>query len=205
MIKTYEKEGVFYAEIEGEIIKQEDALEKLENTAAKKIILKINSCGGDFIFARDFYFALINKNAKKIAEVDAACSSAAVLMAGCDKIKMSPASFVMIHGITMYDGINENNAENIIETINSFNDVIANIYAKQTKEKTDAKQFRAYMEKESVFDFRKMEELGFPVEYMDNLSLFNRNEKFVFNRYTVRNNGIKKKILMKRFLEMVKK
>lgn len=124
----------------------------------------VSSYGGDFFFGRELHDWLANEKALKRCVVQMAASAATIPVMACDEIIMSPASIMMIHGVTM-EGIslNEHNSESIVSQIQQLNDYLANLYASRTNGKTSPDVFRDLMRRESFLSVGRMIELGFPV------------------------------------------
>lgn len=124
----------------------------------------VSSYGGDFFFGRELHDWLSQQKALKRCVVQIAASAATIPVMACDEIIMSPASIMMIHGVTM-DGVsvNEHNGESIVSQIQQLNDYLASLYSSRTNGKTSTDEFRDLMRRESFLTAGRMIDLGFPV------------------------------------------
>ncbi len=89
---TGEKEDGMYSSLE-EFLNDVKSLETKKN-----ILIRINSCGGDFNAGVTIHNRLKDLQAHKVGIIDGLCASAATLIAcACDELKVFPSSRFMVH------------------------------------------------------------------------------------------------------------
>lgn len=121
---------------------------RLQSAQGQDVTVNINSFGGDMFQGLAIYNLLRDYPGKVTVKVLGLAASAAsiIAMAG-DDIKMSPASFLMIHNCWLYAAGNRHDFLDLAEQIQMFDDAMAKIYMAQTG--LDEARIKAMMDAET--------------------------------------------------------
>lgn len=143
-------------------------LEDLKQLDGKsKIIVRINSVGGDVFAAHAIYTQLKTRTATKEVIVDGLAASAAtiVAMAG-DTVKMPANAMLMIHNpsVVVWDSFTAEDLEKLADSLNAVKESIIEAYVAKTK--LDRKELSKMMDKETWLTGREAKEKGFADEIM---------------------------------------
>lgn len=200
MVNVFAEGNSVVVAIGGEIIQQN--LPKLSLFPGNEIVVRINSFGGDFHFGREIYNWIIADKRNKRCEVFNAVSAATIPMMACDEISVSPVAVVMVHGVTATAEINEHNATEMVSEIETFNSILANLYALRSSESAD--YFRRIMLEEKILNAEDVQRI-FNATILQNAERMRMNEEIAFTNVAFRNSCRKKEILYRRFCECLKK
>lgn len=105
----------------------------LRSIGDREVVVNINSPGGDFFEGLAIYNALKEHSQKVTVNVLGMAASAAsiIAMAG-DEVRVARAGFLMIHNTLVYGGGNRHTLRETADTLESFDTVLADIYATRT-------------------------------------------------------------------------
>lgn len=136
-----------------------DVQQVLNSITADKILMHLNSPGGDVFEAHAIYNALRAHPANVTVQVEGLAASAAsyIAMAGDQVLIASNASFMIHDAITLTYGNEADHLHNA-PILGQQSDIIARIYAERTG--TEAEEWRDRMREESWFDATEAIELG---------------------------------------------
>lgn len=128
-------------EIDGQYITPEDFAEDLERIKDKaRIIIKLNSGGGDVYTALAIHNALKALPAHKTVIVEGlAASAASVIMCAGDEVHVYPGSIVMVHGVSGYvnDRLDIFDVRKLARNFDAVERAMATIYAEKTGKTID--------------------------------------------------------------------
>jgi ATP-dependent protease ClpP protease subunit len=104
----------------------------------RRVVVRINSPGGDVFEAFGIYNALARHLAEVIVEIDALAASAAsiVAMAG-DKIRIAANAMVMIHNAWTIAAGDEHELAKVVEVLHKVGLTLADTYAARTGQSLD--------------------------------------------------------------------
>lgn len=141
----------------------EEFAERIKNVNSKKLVLKINSPGGDVFEARTMVSAIrdFRKNGGHVtARITGLAASAATFIAiSADEVEMEEGTFFMIHnswGITIGNASEHEYTANLLRKVD---ETILNDYVKKTGLEKDVIQ--KWMEEETWFTAEEAKEYGF--------------------------------------------
>lgn len=108
-------------------------LKEVADLNTEKIIVNIDSLGGDLFDAISIHDILVSHPAKVEVNIFGMTASAAtvIAMAG-DVIRMSDNALLLVHRSSMLAMGNKNDLETALDDLTKYDDKIANIYAKRT-------------------------------------------------------------------------
>lgn len=153
----------------GLFITPEGFMEDLEAVRGKgKIVVKLNSVGGDLYTGIAIHNAIKALKAKTTVIVEGiAASAASVIMCAGDTVQVWPGSIVMIHGVSvgLCDYYNTADLKLIIKGNDAAEKAIAEIYNAKTGLDTDT--LRGMMTKETWLTGREAIEKGFADELLE--------------------------------------
>ena len=186
---TIAEESWFDDEVTPQLFKEE------LNEGSGKIIVWINSPGGDCIAAAQIYNMLMDYKGDVTVKIDGIAASAAsvIAMAGT-RVLMSPVSMLMIHNpMTMAFG-NRDDMKQAISMLDEVKESIMNAY--EIKTGLDRKKISQLMDNETWMDANKAVELGFADdvikrEYKENEGMELGNS-MLFSTVKIQNNLIDK-------------
>lgn len=134
----------------------------------EKIIVRINSGGGDVFAAQTIGNLLEGHAAEVTAKIDGLCASAATIVAcHCDKVIAANDSTYMVHPVRMAPRgyLTADEMQKLIDALNVIRENIINLYAKKTGRSTD--EVTAWMEATSWWTATTAKENGFVDELTD--------------------------------------
>lgn len=144
LVKKDESNNIGYIDIEGIIgesfwgektVTKEDIkadLEKVKSAKMTKLIVNINSLGGDVNHALSIYDMLTELDCPVIGRLNGFVASAATIIAmACDQIEMSENAFFLVHKAMTITIGNANEIENDLNFLNKIDETITNIYSKR--------------------------------------------------------------------------
>jgi ATP-dependent protease ClpP protease subunit len=137
----------------------------LEQNKNTDIVIRINSEGGSVDEGITMYNLLKSHNGMVTTVVDGKCHSAAILVFCAGKKRyMNEGTTMLIHPVTA-DYISDANASDLrkyADTIEQYESVILNIYAKTVGKSEDTlKKLKKLMEQETTLTAEEAAELGF--------------------------------------------
>lgn len=141
----------------------EEFADRIKHVNSKKLVLKINSPGGDVFEARTMVSAIrdYRKNGGHVtARITGLAASAATFIAiSADEVEMEEGTFFMIHnswGITIGNASEHEDTANLLRKVDAS---ILNDYARKTGLAKDVIQ--EWMEEETWFTAEEAKEYGF--------------------------------------------
>lgn len=150
-------------EIDGQYITPEDFAEDLERIKDKaRIIIKLNSGGGDVYTALAIHNALKSLPAHKTVIVEGlAASAASVIMCAGDEVHVYPGSIVMVHGVSGYvnDRLDIFDVRKLARNFDAVERAMATIYAEKTGKTID--EMRQLMNAETWMTGQQAVDQGF--------------------------------------------
>lgn len=150
-------------EIDGQYITPEDFAEDLERIKDKaRIIIKLNSGGGDVYTALAIHNALKALPAHKTVIVEGlAASAASVIMCAGDEVHVYPGSIVMVHGVSGYvnDRLDIFDVRKLARNFDAVERAMATIYAEKTGKTID--EMRQMMNAETWMTGQQAIDQGF--------------------------------------------
>ena len=133
-----------------------------------RIIVRINSPGGDPFAAEAIGNLLEQHQAQTVARIDGLCASAATVIAShCDKVEAAPNSTYMIHPVKigLNDYADEAKLQECIRAIRTIRENILNVYARKTGHSKD--EVAAWMDSTSWWTGAQAKEHGFVDELLN--------------------------------------
>lgn len=155
--------------LEGQYIVLEEFLsdfEQLQN--AKKITVRLNSCGGDAYAAIPIHNRLRELKAEVTAIVDGvAMSGGSLIMCAADKVRVNPSSLIMIHKCWcfLFGGYNADELRKVAASNDAVDKAQAAIYMRKTG--TDEADILSMMTDETYMTGREAVDKGFADELLD--------------------------------------
>lgn len=150
-------------EIDGQYITPEDFAEDIERIKDKaRIIIKLNSGGGDVYTALAIHNALKALPAHKTVIVEGlAASAASVIMCAGDEVHVYPGSIVMVHGVSGYvnDRLDIFDVRKLARNFDAVERAMATIYAEKTGKTID--EMRQMMNAETWMTGQQAIDQGF--------------------------------------------
>jgi ATP-dependent protease ClpP protease subunit len=131
--------------------------------------LEMNSYGGSVYAGFEMYSILRSSGKTVTAKVQSIAASAmSVVMAGCQRVLLSPVANVMIHraGLSGVSG----NTEDMTQTaqwLNTIDESILNAYEEKSAGKATREQFKQWMEEETFFTAEQAIACGLADEMLD--------------------------------------
>lgn len=164
-----EVEILIYDEIGWFGIRAVDVVRELKGITAKKILVRINSPGGDLLEAVAIYNALRTHPAQVTTQIDALAASAASLiaLAGAE-VRMASNALLMIHdpwGITIGNATEHRKTADMLDKVSDS--TLVKAYATKTGAEED--QVRDWMAEETWFSAEEAKDAGF-VDAIDDAS-----------------------------------
>lgn len=155
--------------LEGNYIVLEDFLGDLEQLQnAKKITVRLNSCGGDAYAAIPIHNRLRELKAEVTAIVDGvAMSGGSLIMCAADKVLVNPSSLIMIHKCwrAVYGGYSADELRKVAASNDAVDKAQAAIYTRKTG--IDEAGILSMMTEETYMTGREAVDKGFADELMD--------------------------------------
>ena len=150
-----------------------------------RIIVRIDSPGGDPFAAEAIGNLLEQHTAQTVARIDGLCASSATIIAShCDKVEAAPNSTYMIHpvkvGLTEY--ADEKRLQECIDAIRTLRENILNVYARKTGRSKD--EVAAWMDNTTWMTGTQAKENGFVDELLEekaNVKVENRSGVLFIN------------------------
>jgi len=144
---------------------------QLSEHSGKPLTLHINSRGGDPFAGMAMYHAILDHKGKTTAVVDGLCASAATLpLVGCETVKMTAASLIMIHNASM--GFTCGTAQDLkkdIKTLEAIDSAAANAYELKTGLSHD--ELLRMMDRTTWMDCKSARNYGFCDEIYGNFNV----------------------------------
>jgi ATP-dependent protease ClpP protease subunit len=130
------------------------------NAGASRVVVHINSVGGDMFESLAIYTILRTLSIPVVTYVDslAASGGSLIAMAG-NPVIMASGSFMMIHNPAVFVAGNQNDLANISDTVSLWAEAMAKIYAAKTGMSTD--DIQSLMDAETWMDADRAVFLGF--------------------------------------------
>jgi ATP-dependent protease ClpP protease subunit len=151
------------APLEGQHISLEGFMEDLKRIeGAKRLTVRINSCGGDVFAAIPIHNRLRELKAEVTAIVDgAAMSGGSLIMCAADRVEANPSSLVMVHRCWsfMFGGFNADELRKVADSNDAVDRAQAAIYMRKTGLGED--EVMAMMADETYMTGREAVEKGF--------------------------------------------
>src|SRR5699024_5560533 len=142
------KDSIF--EHDGDLINMKAISDSLESIGNRKLLIKLNSYGGDAFEGIEIYNYLKSLKNKVVVEVTSIAASAASIIAmGADEIRMSNGSQLMIHEASTFAVGTKSEMQKTLNALKSMDNSIVDIYHEKTGlDKTEILQL---MEEETWF------------------------------------------------------
>jgi len=156
-ILLYEQIGFDWQTSEGVTAKQFD--EALKDAGSGKIVVRINSPGGDVWDGVAIYNMLKStpNHVETVVEGVAASAASIVAMAG-DEVKIYPSAQLMIHSAWTIAMGNSSEFRDVADVLDKIDGQLAEIYASKTG--TEASEFLKVMSKDNYYTAKESIELG---------------------------------------------
>lgn len=136
--------------------------------ALDKIVVRINSGGGDVFAAQAIGNQLEQHPAEVTAKIDGLCASAATIVAcHCGKVIAANDSTYMVHPVRMgaYGYYNAEELKKYIEALDAIRESITGLYAKKTGREKD--EVAGWMDETKWWTAQQAKENGFIDELVD--------------------------------------
>ncbi len=131
------------------------------NPPGEALEVEINSVGGSVFAGFEIYSMLLTAPCETVAIVQSlAASSASIIMAGCQKVMVSPVAQVMIHLPSLSVQGNRDDLKQGVKMLDSVTQSILNGYVTHCKGKSDRAQLEKLMQAESWIHAKQAVELG---------------------------------------------
>ena len=142
------KDSIF--DYDGDLINMKNISDSLESIGNRKLLIKLNSYGGDAFEGIEIYNYLKSLKNKVVVEVTSIAASAASIIAmGADEIRMSNGSQLMIHEASTFAVGTKSEMQKTLNALKSMDNSIVDIYHEKTGlDKTEILQL---MEEETWF------------------------------------------------------
>lgn len=142
------KDSIF--DHDGDLINMKAISDSLESIGNRKLLIKLNSYGGDAFEGIEIYNYLKSLKNKVVVEVTSIAASAASIIAmGADEIRMSNGSQLMIHEASTFAVGTKSEMQKTLNALKSMDNSIVDIYHEKTGlDKTEILQL---MEEETWF------------------------------------------------------
>ena len=142
------KDSIF--DYDGDLINMKTISDSLESIGNRKLLIKLNSYGGDAFEGIEIYNYLKSLKNKVVVEVTSIAASAASIIAmGADEIRMSNGSQLMIHEASTFAVGTKSEMQKTLNALKSMDNSIVDIYHEKTGlDKTEILQL---MEEETWF------------------------------------------------------
>lgn len=142
------KDSIF--DHDGDLINMKAISDSLESIGNRKLLIKLNSYGGDAFEGIEIYNYLKSLKNKVVVEVTSIAASAASIIAmGADEIRMSNGSQLMIHEASTFAAGTKSEMQKTLNALKSMDNSIVDIYHEKTGlDKTEILQL---MEEETWF------------------------------------------------------
>lgn len=142
------KDSIF--DYDGDLINMKTIRDSLESIGNRKLLIKLNSYGGDAFEGIEIYNYLKSLKNKVVVEVTSIAASAASIIAmGADEIRMSNGSQLMIHEASTFAVGTKSEMQKTLNALKSMDNSIVDIYHEKTGlDKTEILQL---MEEETWF------------------------------------------------------
>lgn len=142
------KDSIF--DYDGDLINMKTISDSLESIGNRKLLIKLNSYGGDAFEGIEIYNYLKSLKNKVVVEVTSIAASAASIIAmGADEIRMSNGSQLMIHEASTFAVGTKSEMQKTLNALKSMDNSIVDIYHEKTGlNKTEILQL---MEEETWF------------------------------------------------------
>ena len=142
------KDSIF--DHDGDLINMKTISDSLESIGNRKLLIKLNSYGGDAFEGIEIYNYLKSLKNKVVVEVTSIAASAASIIAmGADEIRMSNGSQLMIHEASTFAVGTKSEMQKTLNALKSMDNSIVDIYHEKTGlDKTEILQL---MEEETWF------------------------------------------------------
>lgn len=137
-----------------------DFARELKAVTTPKVVLRINSPGGDVFEARAMMTAIADHPAHFTARVDGlAASAATALTLACDTVEIAEGGFYMIHQAWTFAMGNADELAATVALLGKIDDVLVDGYVGKTGKGTD--EIRAWMKAETWFSAQEAVDNGF--------------------------------------------
>lgn len=142
------KDSIF--DYDGDLINMKTISDSLKSIGNRKLLIKLNSYGGDAFEGIEIYNYLKSLKNKVVVEVTSIAASAASIIAmGADEIRMSNGSQLMIHEASTFAVGTKSEMQKTLNALKSMDNSIVDIYHEKTGlDKTEILQL---MEEETWF------------------------------------------------------
>lgn len=142
------KDSIF--DHDGDLINMKTISDSLNSIGNRKLLIKLNSYGGDAFEGIEIYNYLKSLKNKVVVEVTSIAASAASIIAmGADEIRMSNGSQLMIHEASTFAVGTKSEMQKTLNALKSMDNSIVDIYHEKTGlDKTEILQL---MEEETWF------------------------------------------------------
>ena len=142
------KDSIF--DYDGDLINMKTISDSLNSIGNRKLLIKLNSYGGDAFEGIEIYNYLKSLKNKVVVEVTSIAASAASIIAmGADEIRMSNGSQLMIHEASTFAVGTKSEMQKTLNALKSMDNSIVDIYHERTGlDKTEILQL---MEEETWF------------------------------------------------------
>ena len=142
------KDSIF--DYDGDLINMTAISDSLDSIGNRKLLIKLNSYGGDAFEGIEIYNYLKSLKNKVVVEVTSIAASAASIIAmGADEIRMSNGSQLMIHEASTFAVGTKSEMQKTLNALKSMDNSIVDIYHEKTGlDKTEILQL---MEEETWF------------------------------------------------------
>ncbi|MEH3098867.1 head maturation protease, ClpP-related [Sphingomonas adhaesiva] len=137
-----------------------DFARELHAVTTPKVVLRINSPGGDVFEGRAMMTAIADHPATFTARIDGlAASAATALTLACDSIEIAEGGFYMIHQAWTFVMGNADDLNATAQLLGKIDDVLVEGYAERTSKGED--EIRAWMKAETWFNAQEAIDAGF--------------------------------------------
>ncbi|GGB21457.1 peptidase [Sphingomonas metalli] len=137
-----------------------DFARELKAVTTPKVLIRINSPGGDVFEARAMMTAIADHPATFTARVDGlAASAATALTIACDAVEIAEGGFYMIHQAWTFVMGNADDLKATAELLGKIDDVLVDGYAERSGKSAD--EIRAWMKAETWFGAQEAVDAGF--------------------------------------------
>lgn len=132
-----------------------------ENPDGEDLILEINSSGGCVFSGFEMYSLLRGAKCRTVAQVQSlAASAASTVMAGCQRVLISPVAQVMLHLPSISTKGNQDDHKASIRLLDSITQSILNGYELKCAGKTSRHRLEQLMQRESWITAQEAVEMG---------------------------------------------
>lgn len=134
----------------------------------EELIFEINSGGGSVYQGFEMYSAIRGRNGKTAAEVQGIAASAmSVVIAGCDRVAMSPVAQVMIHRASTSAYGNSAAMRQAKQMLDTIDESILNAYVEKAAGKTTREAFQRMMRNETFMTAQQAIDCGLADEIIE--------------------------------------